>query len=295
MRKYKNTPQLVQYQGSKRKIAKDITKYIKQGKYKRLVEPFAGTCAITLECANQGLIENFWINDINKELIDLLKECIMNPERLATEYAVIWTKQFEEGTDPIEYFYSIRNRFNNGEVCPSMTLFILARVVKGAIRYNAHGEMNQSCDKRRTGTKPKEIQKRSQIISDLLKDRTITTHIDYKEVLSSVSSDDIIYFDPPYQGTTNSADTRYMQGINHKEFIKELEKLNERGIDFIVSYDGLTGDKSFGEDLPEHLELTHLYIDAGRSAQATLNGRYSITYESLYLSKGLSIDIIKEK
>ena len=68
----------------------------------------------------------------------------------------------------------------------------------------------------------------------------------------------------------------------------ELRKLNERGIQFIVSYDGRTGDKVFGELLPDDLGLTRLEVRAGRSTQATLLGRSDVTYESLYLSAGLT-------
>ena len=65
----------------------------------------------------------------------------------------------------------------------------------------------------------------------------------------------------------------------------------------IVCYDGRTGEKTFGKKLPESLELTHLYINAGVSAQATLNGKSEITYESLYISKSLihKKNYVKEK
>jgi len=56
---------------------------------------------------------------------------------------------------------------------------------------------------------------------------------------------------------------------------------------FAVSYDGRTGQKRFGTDLPESLGLVRLEIKAGRSSQATLLGRRDITYESLYLSPTL--------
>ena len=96
--------------------------------------------------------------------------------------------------------------------------------------------------------------------------------------------------DPPYQGTSNREnprDNRYIQGVDFEEFVVELAKLNNRGIDFIVSYDGMTGDKIIGKHLPEELNLNHMYINAGLSAQATLNGKKEITYESLYTSKNL--------
>lgn len=74
--------------------------------------------------------------------------------------------------------------------------------------------------------------------------------MDYKEILSLAKPGDFIYMDPPYQGTSHSANSsgnvpnhRYIQGVDFNEFVQELQKLNERGIDFIVSYDEQTGDK----------------------------------------------------
>ena len=84
---------------------------------------------------------------------------------------------------------------------------------------------------------------------------------------------------------------RMYDGIEYRgfeqEIVEELAKLNDRGIDFIVSYDGMTGDKIIGKHLPEELNLNHIYINAGLSAQATLSGKKEITYESLYTSKNL--------
>jgi len=60
---------------------------------------------------------------------------------------------------------------------------------------------------------------------------------------------------------------------------------------FIVSYDGRTGDKIYGEPLPKRLGLVHLEIFTGRSSQATLLGREHVTYESLYLSPALATSI----
>jgi len=55
----------------------------------------------------------------------------------------------------------------------------------------------------------------------------------------------------------------------------------------MVSYDGRTGEKQYGEPLPADLKLLHLEIRVGRSTQATLLGRNCVTYESLYLSPSL--------
>lgn len=283
------TPHLVQYQGSKRIIAPEIVKFFPTS-FDRLIEPFSGTCAITILAAAQGLCNEFWINDINEPLVNLMEECIKNPSRLVVAYENIWNGQFDEGENNVDYFYKIREEFNNGAKDPARMLFLLARVVKGAVRYNSNGELNQSCDKRRYGTKPNIIANNAMAISNLLKNKISFSNVDYKDVLSSAKKGDLIYMDPPYQGTSKSnciRDNRYIQGVDFDEFVEELKKLNARGIDYIVSYDGKTGDKMIGKTLPKSLELTHIYINAGVSAQATLNGKNEITYESLYASKNL--------
>lgn len=283
------TPHLVQYQGSKRIIAPEIVKYFPVS-FDRLIEPFAGTCAITILAAVQGLCDEFWINDINKPLIDLMEECINNPTKLIDAYEDIWSGQFNEGENNIDYFYKVRGEFNKGKKDSARMLFLLARVVKGAVRYNSNGELNQSCDKRRYGTKPSIIANNAMAISNLLKDKTAFSNLDYKDVLSKAKKGDLIYMDPPYQGTSKqdcTRDNRYIQGVEFDEFVEQLKKLNDRGIDYIVSYDGKTGDRVIGKTLPKSLGLTHVYINAGISAQATLNGKSRITYESLYASKNL--------
>lgn len=283
------TPHLVQYQGSKRIIAPEIIKFF-PASFDRLVEPFSGTCAISILTASQGLCNKFWINDINEPLLKLMEECINSPSRLVEEYERIWAGQFGEGENNIDYFYKVRKEFNNGEKDPARMLFLLARVVKGAVRYNSSGELNQSCDKRRYGTKPNVIANNAVAISNLLKNKTAFSSMDYKTVLSMAKKGDLVYMDPPYQGTSgneNNRDNRYIQGVEFEEFVEELRKLNDRGIDYVVSYDGKTGNKMIGKILPAELELTHIYINAGVSTQATLNGKSEITYESLYVSKNL--------
>ena len=71
------------------------------------------------------------------------------------------------------------------------------------------------------------------------------------------------------------------------ELIAGLMDLRKRQIPFALSYDGKTGDRSYGPPLPERLGLSHLLLHAGLSSQATLNGCREETLESLYLTPGL--------
>ena len=88
-------PHLVQYQGSKRIIAPEIIKFFPD-KIDRLVEPFSGTCAMSILVAVENRCDNFWLNDINEPLIRMMEECVNNPEKLVSEYATIWEGQFQE-------------------------------------------------------------------------------------------------------------------------------------------------------------------------------------------------------
>ena len=279
-------PHLVQYQGSKRNLASVILQSF-PARVKRLIEPFAGTAAISIACATKNIAEKFIINDINYPLIKLLEMVVNQPEEISNFYAKIWREQFD---DSLEHYYQIREKFNRTSE-PRLFLYLLARCIKGSVRYNSEGLFNQSPDKRRKGTRPETMRKNIFHISYLLKGKTTFKSVDYKKILALAKEGDLIYMDPPYQGVCGDRDSRYCSGINFDEFVNELEKLNEGGIDFIISYDGSCGDKSYGKKLPDFLNLKHVKIVAGRSTQATLLGKKDITIESLYISDSLVIKV----
>jgi len=282
-----STPHLVQYQGSKRNLAKLILEYFPP-KFNRLVEPFSGTAAITMACASRGMASEYIINDLNKPLIDLLKLVVEYPEYVSLKYSQIWNDQF---TDTLEHYYQEREIFNLTKD-PVIFLYLLARCVKGAVRYNADGLFNQSPDKRRHGTQPNTMQKNIYDVSYILKDKAKFFSLDYKTILDSALPGDIVYMDPPYQGVCGERDSRYFAGISHDEFVNELRKLSSRKISYIVSYDGKLGEKNYGEEIPLEFGLKHVYLNAGRSSQATLLGRDETTLESLYLTADLFSNLI---
>lgn len=280
------TPHIVQYQGSKRNLAPQILRYIPQ-KFNRLIEPFAGMAAITIAVSSQNRADRYLLNDLNKPLVNVLEESITNPQRLIDNYTKVWCEQltFEGGS--VEHFYKVREDFNKGNQCAANMLYLLARCVKGSVRYSSSGMFNQSPDKRRMGTNPKNLARNVYMISSLLKGKTEFMSNDYREVTKNAKSGDIVYMDPPYQGVCTSRDCRYFSGIDFNEFVDCVEDLNRRGIDFIISYDGTCGDKQYGQDLPAELGLKKVMLNAGLSSQSLLLGKKETTREALYLSRNL--------
>jgi DNA adenine methylase len=163
------------------------------------------------------------------------------------------------------------------------------------VRYNANGEFNQSPDNRRKGANPALMRRQILDASYLLKGKTSFSSRNYREAALQAAASDLVYMDPPYQGVCGNRDTRYLAGVQFCEFVEVLGQLNARKVRYLVSYDGRTGDKVHGVPLPEHLNLTHLELEAGRSSQATLLGRDDATIESLYLSPALSRELVQPK
>ncbi len=279
-------PQPFQYQGSKRALAPLILRYLPENT-SRLVEPFCGSAAVSIAAAARGRIEEFWLNDCNKPLAELLALMINSPKEVAKFYREVWRADHE---DALEHYYQVREAFNRHHDA-RLLLYLLTRCVKGAVRYNGEGLFNQSPDKRRLGTRPETVQQNIAAVSSLLRGKTIVTSLNYEDVLANVRGDDVVYMDPPYQGVGGERDSRYFAGIAFDDFVAELETLNHRRIRYLVSYDGRLGSRTYGKPLPQKLNLTLVELEAGRSSQATLLGRSEITVESLYLSPALADEL----
>jgi DNA adenine methylase len=259
--------------------------------FNRLVEPFAGMAAVSVAAAQEYKADRFVINDINEPIVNLLQAAVENPNELIDRYTNTWNDQFEFAQGHIQHFYHVRERFNTGEREAANMLYLLARCVKGAVRYGKSGNFNQSPDNRRHGTNPKNMADNIRAISLLLKNKVEFSSLDYHEIIDMACPGDLVYMDPPYQGVSNTRDNRYCTGVDFQGFVDALSILNQKGVDFLVSYDGECGGKAYGAELPSGLRCKKILLNAGRSTQATLLGKRHITFEALYVSEGLSAKV----
>ena len=275
-------PHVLPYQGSKRKLATDILSFFPND-IGCLYEPFAGSAAITLAAAANELAGRFVIGDKLEPLAELWKQVIDQPELLAEEYASLWHGQL---SDPAAFFLETRKKFNvTGDA--AKLLYLVARCVKNSIRFNGACHFNQGADKRRLGLRPEKLAREVIKTSTILQGRTKVIAGDFREIIKDAGPDDLVYMDPPWQGTSGKKDPRYAFLLNLDELIDELALLNSRRVPYILSFDGTCGDRGYGEALPESLKLRKINLNAGRSSQATLLGRDEVTIESLYLSNAL--------
>lgn len=277
-------PHPVPYQGSKRKLAPVIGRYLPQG-ISTLYEPFAGSAAMTIHAAYYRRASNFVIADSFEPIIVLLRAIVDESEEIASQYKVLWEGQRDGNND---YFNSIRDRYNKEQHHVDL-LYLICRCVKNAIRFNKSGHFTQSVDRRRLGMHPDKMRSAILGVSSILRGRVEFRVGDWLETTADARPMDFLYMDPPYLGTSIGRDKRYHQQMMQNELVGGLENLVQRHVPFALSYDGATGGRPYGPPLPDSLGLTRLLLHAGTSAQATLIGRREETVESLYLSPGLAL------
>jgi len=273
-----NAPHALPYQGSKRHLAHAIVRLLPLDTA-RLLEPFAGSAAVAIAARHLGIGRTAEISDVNEPLIGLWQAILDDPLALAADYERLWSQQLG---DPRGFYQEMRARFNATHE-PHHLLYLLARCVKAAVRYNRDGDFNQGADNRRLGARPAAMRTRLVETSRTLAGSRAFT-ADYAGVLRAAEPDDVVYMDPPYQGVTAVRDRRYVAGLPREQFLRELQAAVDRGVSFLLSYDGTSGDRRYGEQLPDELNLLHLNLSGGRSSQGTLNGVDARTVEALYLS-----------
>lgn len=281
---YGRLPHPIPYQGSKRLLSDRILAVVGDRRFDVLYEPFAGSGAITIAAAARGLADRYQLSDTLAPLVEIWRAIVARPAQLADDYAAIWTAQLEG--DSIAHFNVVRDEFNERHD-PARLLYLLARCVKNAPRFNGGGAFNQSPDKRRHGMRPAKMRREIEGASALLRGRASVDVLSFEQALATATPSDLVYLDPPWQGTSTGRDRRYHEGLDRERLVEALEELNRRGIPFLLSYDGRHGTKTYGDPLPSTLRTVRLELPAGRSAQATLLGRTDRTVESLYVSEAL--------
>lgn len=286
MRKFR-LPHPIPYQGSKRNLAPLIGRHVPKH-IETWYEPFAGSAAMTIWAAHNNVATFYIIGDSLVPITELWRSIIFDPLQTSERYTELWNGQ---SSGDLRYFNRIRDRYNQDKD-PIDLLYLICRCVKNAVRFNSNGNFTQSVDKRRLGMRPVKMKSAIFGVSNLLNGRVEVQTGDWLDTITNVTDRDFIYMDPPYLGTSIGRDKRYAEQMKADRLVGGLRSLRNRRIRFALSYDGMTGKKVYGPPLPDDLSLRRLFLRAGISSQATLNGQGKVeTIESLYLSPGVGSEI----
>jgi len=263
----------MKWSGSKTSQSDEIIKYIPN--IKNYYEPFIGGGSIFLKLLeNSSNIENYYISDINSDLINIYNLMKNNPNKLISDYS-IHHKLFNSKDINYrkEYFYKIRKEYNENRN-PSDFYFIMRSTTNGMPRYNKNGDFNNSCHFSRPAMSPNKVKKIILKWYELFNKKNVNFYIsDYKDILYK----DFCYLDPPYE----NINSMYFSNFNNLEFITWLNKLNCK---WLLSYNGKINDNLIKHNPPKY--KTHKFLKSGNSSFRRVIGNTndSIIYESIYMN-----------
>lgn len=262
---------VIKWSGSKRSVAASLRHLFP--KAPRYFEPFVGGGAMLPFRPCRDAVAG----DVIDELIDLWI-CIRDePDKTASEYKKRWQKLQDEGHTA---YYAVRDSFNRAR-SPHDFLFLTRTCVNGLIRFNGDGDFNNSLHHTRPGIAPPRLQEIIRKWSIALQGVSFAK-TDYRETLSTVVTGDLVFLDPPYAGTRG----RYSQEkFDVAGFYAELERLNEVGAKWVVTFDGYAGERTYEEALPKYLFEKRLALPTGNSPFTKLmRTGVDAVVESVYLN-----------
>lgn len=225
---------LVKWAGGKRQLLPEIRKRVLQ-QFDAYYEPFVGGGAVLFDlCPDKA-----YINDANAELINAYQVVRDDVDALLDLLYV------HEANDCKEYYYEIRSMDRDANYSTLSDVVRAARFIylnktcfNGLYRVNSKGYFNVPYGR---PTKVDIVNESTlRLASDYLSKHVELTCGSYIDALSSVTSDDFVYFDPPYVPlTTTSSFTSYTSSgfdyLNQVELRDKCVELRDRGVHFLQS------------------------------------------------------------
>lgn len=262
---------VIKWSGSKRTVASQLGEFFLPAN--TYYEPFVGGGAMMpFAKANKGKA-----GDIIPELIALWNEIKVNPELVATEYEYRWNRLQTEG---YQVFYEVRDMFNKTKD-PFAFLFLTRTCLNGMIRYNSAGEFNNSLHLTRPGIAPERLAAIINQWHQFIR-KFEFLNVDYRACLADVKKGDFVFLDPPYGGTKS----RYTQTpFSLDEFYQTLDMLNAKGVNWMLTFDGSSGERNYSYAPPEELYKSTFKVKTGKSAfRKVIDKVQEDVFESVYLN-----------
>ncbi len=220
---------ILKWAGSKARIIETLKQHLPAGD--RLVEPFAGSCAVMMNTDYSAYL----VADVNHDLINLYQTIAGEPEAFITVAEAL----FITGNTESEY-YKLRAAFNLGGIDlvqrAACFLYLNRHCFNGLCRYNQSGGFNVPYGKYKAPYFPQE---EIRAFAEKAKRATFVC-CSFEETLRMVAPGDVVYCDPPYlAGTKEKNFTNYhTAGFNDADqqyLARLLTRLSERSYPVIAS------------------------------------------------------------
>lgn len=259
---------ILKWAGGKRQLLSEITALFPTS-YDAYHEPFVGGGAVFFHLdPDAGTI-----NDLNERLPTFYEVVREQPDALIAE-----NKTHEHAE---EYFYEARSEFNEFLSKSTLTreervreasllLYLNRTCFNGLYRENSDGEFNVSFGRY---TNPDWVQEQRIRQASRTLQGTRVFNTDFEYVVAEASSGDLVYFDPPYEPVSKTADfnSYHADGFDRDDQRRLRDaavELCEKDISVLIS-----NSPPVAELYEEYDAFSVTYVDAARAINSDASNR----------------------
>lgn len=232
---------ILKWAGNKTAIMPELIKHLPAGP--RLVEPFAGSCAVMMATD----YPHYLVADINPDLINLYLMIQKDHEAVIQ----IAKELFKDFNSDVQY-YRVRQHFNysiiNEVEKAAYFLYLNRHGYRGLFRYNQKGEYNNPYGHYK---KPYFPENEIRAFAEKAKLAAFIC-ASYDETLALLQTGDVVYCDPPYDGTFNGYHTAGFTEDDQYHLASILERRSSEGHPVIVSNSDTSLTRSLYRDFTRH-------------------------------------------
>ncbi|EDC2509018.1 DNA adenine methylase [Salmonella enterica] len=233
---------ILKWAGNKTAIMPELIKHLPGGP--RLVEPFAGSCAVMMATD----YPHYLVADINADLINMYQ--VIKDE---VEHFIAISKALFACNNFSEQYYVIREEFNHLHSLDliwkaAYFLFLNRHCYRGLCRYNRAGHFNVPYGNYKAPYFPEaEIRTFAEKAQ-----RAKFICASYDETLALLVPGDVIYCDPPYDGTFSGYHTAGFTEDDQYHLASILERRSSEGHPVIVSNSDTSLTRSLYRNFTRH-------------------------------------------
>jgi DNA adenine methylase len=219
----------LKWPGGKHRLLPRICAVLPPGQ--RLIEPFAGSCAVSLGTE----YPRYLLADANHDIINLY----LHLKRERQSFIDYCCSFFQETYNRAEIYYALRALFNETSdlrLKAALFVYLNRHTYNGLCRYNAQGQFNAPFGRYKLPYFPE-----AEMQTFIAKAKQVTfLRSDFVETMQRARRGDVVYCDPPYTPLSETANfTDYSTGgfgVEDQETLAELaEQLARRGIPVVIS------------------------------------------------------------
>ena len=215
----------VKWAGGKRQLIPEIEKHIPE-KFNSYYEPFLGGGALLFHLISENQNLKGYVSDLNSDLVlayvtirDKIDDLLKSLEKHSEKYF----------SNSKNYYYSVRESVPKSQIEKvSRLLFLNRTCFNGLYRVNSKGKFNVPLGRY---SNPNIVQEDNlRAVNQFLSNNKISIKCqDFGTTVESVKKGDFVYFDPPYQPVSKTANfTSYTNNNFGFNDLKRLAKVSNQ-------------------------------------------------------------------